>query len=290
MDIPFDTYTLKYHHVMQKALNALSNYGIGFFQFARRFKNAPPFYIGSSLKWHIRYIQKEYYKIDSILSGEAIKKWSYIYIWDNNFPNKKEQEMHEERTVLFGIPYGISLINRTQDFTDTYSFSVNSSRPNKINALLEIRQQLYDFAINFIRDNSSLIKEHYRKHVIPAYNIPLTPPKNFSEKRNVHIVEPHIINSPIENILYNYGKIMLTQRQIEYIYCVAQGLTNYEVSNVLNVSEKTVESMLIQCRIKLNCLNKCQMAYLSAKFKLIPEFKISPKIKEKIKRLLLTKT
>ena len=80
---------------------------------------------------------------------------------------------------------------------------------------------------------------------------------------------------------------IFTQRQIECIYCAAQGLNSQQTGNVLNISKRTVESTLSGAMIKLNCINRSQLIYCATKYGLIRDDLISLRIKNSINAELL---
>ncbi|MBA2657164.1 MAG: helix-turn-helix transcriptional regulator [Tatlockia sp.] len=87
-------------------------------------------------------------------------------------------------------------------------------------------------------------------------------------------------DSPIDPV---YAEIF-SQRQRECIYCSAQGLSSQETGYILNISKRTVESILNNCMLKLGCRNRYELIYLSTKYGFIRDETISPTIKNLIEK------
>lgn len=64
----------------------------------------------------------------------------------------------------------------------------------------------------------------------------------------------------LRNRLNMQLKRNLSSREIDCIRWVAEGKTNWEIAMILGVSEKTVQHHLANARVKLNVVNKAQLA------------------------------
>lgn len=285
MEIKFDTPTLIYASKMDEVLLSLKDrFAINFFHFARRFKDSDTFSISTNKDWHLKY-KEEYECVDTFMDSKKIKQYKNIYLWGSEgFNTKKEQKMHDERTKSFAIPPGISLMNETESYVDTYSFSTSLIFQDRINTLLNESNQLFQFGLEFSKNLNPIIKEYTKKNLLCINNIALKPiiPNKIIEINNALQLtkQPNLsIQTAINDIF--------TQRQIECIYCAAQGLNSQQTGNVLNISKRTVESTLNGAMLKLNCVNKCQLIYCSTKYGLIKDELISQKIKNTINAELL---
>ncbi|MBX9702569.1 MAG: helix-turn-helix transcriptional regulator, partial [Silvanigrellaceae bacterium] len=186
--------------------------------------------------------------------------------------NKKEEKMHDERSKSFAIPPGISLINEADSFIDTYSFSSSLIFQDRINILLNESNKLYKFGVDFSKNFNEIILEHTKKDILDIDNNSIKP--IFPSKM------PVMSASSISR-QYTDSKIF-TKRQVECIYCAAQGLNSAQTGDLLNISKRTVESILNGAILKLGCVNKYQLIYQSTKYGLILDDLVSPKIKENI--------
>jgi DNA-binding CsgD family transcriptional regulator len=59
---------------------------------------------------------------------------------------------------------------------------------------------------------------------------------------------------------------IFTQRQIECIYCAAQGLNSNQTGMILQISKRTVESILEAAFLKPDCTNKYQLVHKATKY------------------------
>jgi DNA-binding CsgD family transcriptional regulator len=279
MDVKYDTPTLLYASLMDETLKQLENeFHINFFHFARRIKDTPPFSISTNRTWHLKY-KEEYEHNDTFMDAQKIKKYKNIYLWGSEgFKTKKEKMMHEERTKSFCIPPGISLINENENFTDSYSFSSSKIFQDRINIMLNQSNKLLEFGLNFSKKINPIISEHVAKNTLCVNNKlikPIFPQKNI-DKRDFHLSACSNISDQISS------HTLFTQRQIECIYCTAQGLRSGQTGDILNISKRTVESILNSAMQKADCINRYQLIYQATKYGLIMEDMISPAIKLKI--------
>lgn len=283
MDVKYDTPTLLYSSIMDETLNSLEDgFNINFFHFARRIKNTTPFSISTNRTWHLKYKQ-EYENTDTFMDAQKIKKYKNIYLWGSEgFKTKKEQMMHEERTKSFCIPPGISLIHESENFIDTYSFSSSMIFQDRINILLNASNELMAFGTNFSKKINPIISDYVKKNSIYIKNKLVRPvfPQVYINKKN--------LTSSAYPTDQTDNQSLFTQRQIECIYCIAHGLTSIQTSTILNISKRTVESILNTAMLNASCTNRYQLIYQSTKYGLIVEDMIPPSIKLKIEHELST--
>jgi len=281
MEIKYDTPTLLYASIMDDTLKALeSKFNINFFHFARRVKNMSPFSISTNRAWHLKY-KEEYENNDTFMDSQKIQKYKHVYLWGSEeFRSKKEKMMHEERTKSFCIPPGISLIHENEDFIDTYSFSSSMIFQDRLNALLNQSNDLMLFGVDFSKKINPIVLEHFKKNTTKIDNKLVTPvfPKENLEKKDFQL-------SAYSNISErNNLPGIFTQRQMECIYCIAHGLSSTQAGKILNISKRTVESILNNAMLNTGCINRYQLIYLSTKYGLIMEENIPPFLKLKIEQ------
>lgn len=279
MDVKYDTPTLLYASIMDETLKSLENgFSVNFFHFARRIKNAAPFSISTDRAWHLKYKQ-EYENNDTFMDAQKIKKYKNIYLWGSEgFKTKKEKMMHEERTKSFCIPPGISLINESENFIDTFSFSSNMIFQDRINILLNQSNELLQFGVDFSKKINPIISDHVKKNSICINNKFVQPvfPQDHIDKKDFNLSACSNVSEQIHN------HSLFTLRQIECIYCIAHGLTSAQTSTILSISKRTVESILNTAMMNAGCTNRYQLIYQSTKYGLIVEDMIAPSIKLKI--------
>lgn len=286
MDVKFDTPTLIYASKMNETLKLLEDrFSINFFHFARRFKDSMAFSISTNREWHLKY-KEEYECVDTFMDIQKIKSYKNIYLWGSEgFKTKKEQKMHDERTQSFCIPPGISLMNETEHYADTYSFSTSMIFQDRINILLNEANELFQFGFNFSQSINPVISEYSKKNQL-----------NILHNKNIKpIIPSNISNIKKDFLLLNHPNIsdqtsrsdIFTQRQIECIYCAAQGLSSVETGTILNISKRTVESILNNAMLKLGCINKYQLIHYSTKYGFIMDELIPQEIKNNIELIIL---
>ncbi|MBX9702643.1 MAG: helix-turn-helix transcriptional regulator [Silvanigrellaceae bacterium] len=276
MDLKYDTPTLLYSSLMDETLKSLmTNFNVNFFHFARRIKNTNPFSISTDREWHLKYKQ-DYESNDTFMDVQKIKKYKNVYLWGSEgFQSKKEKMMHEERTKSFCIPPGISLIDEGENFIDTYSFSSSMIFQDRINILLNQSNDLFEFGIHFSKEINPIVSSHFKKKSISVKKQLFRPVfrKNHIDKNDFNLSTCSSVSDKIHN------SSLFTTRQMECIYCTANGLTSAQTSMILNISKRTVESILNAAIIKMGCANRYQLIYQATKYGLIVEDIIPPLVK-----------
>jgi DNA-binding CsgD family transcriptional regulator len=281
MEIKFDTPTLVYASKMQTILHYLEHhFKINFFCFSRRFFSSPPFSISTNTAWHLRY-KEEYEAVDSFMDIKRIQQYQTVYVWGaGGFQCKKEQQLHEERSQSFAIPPGVSLIHKTSDYIDSYSFSSSMIFNDRITTFLNAAKELQRFGLRFSHDISPMIAEFLKKN---SYKLP-------SDKLACIELQQSFDANPQATLLTAKGQFkgmgspqdIFTHRQLACIYCAAQGLSTEQTGQLLQVSKRTVESILNTCILTIGSANKYQLIYLATKYGLLREDLIAPGLKKKI--------
>ena len=76
---------------------------------------------------------------------------------------------------------------------------------------------------------------------------------------NIRYISPFAGNDPDSK--------HLTKREIECVDWYLKGKTAYEISLILKLSKRTIESHVENVKVKLNCINMAQLGYLVAAIK-----------------------
>lgn len=202
------------------------NYGISFFHYAKRLVDGSYFELTTDRVWGLRYVT-EYMTTDTFPTLKHLS--SNIWIWGEGVIDKREQQMHLERTEIYKIPQGISFI---LNGSDTFSYSSNKiDDKSRIGKIIEIR-------------NKELIKFE----------------KNFSES-----IEPIIQSFQRESIkkFFQSCKTIdeenLTQKEIAIVGFLAKGFRGGEISKLLNITEGTLKNKVEVIKKKLQCHTREQM-------------------------------
>ena len=61
---------------------------------------------------------------------------------------------------------------------------------------------------------------------------------------------------------YQFGNLYLTEREFECVGYLTRGKTAEEMSIILNISKRTVETHIQNIKRKMNCFNQFRLGYL----------------------------
>jgi DNA-binding CsgD family transcriptional regulator len=139
-----------------------------------------------------------------------------------------------------------------------------------------------EFGVDFSKKINPIISDCVKKNLISVNNKLVQPvfPQEHIDKKDFNLSACSNVSDQIHN------HSLFTLRQIECIYCIAHGLTSAQTSTVLNISKRTVESILNTAMLNAGCTNRYQLIYQSTKYGLIVDDMISPLIKLKIEQEL----
>ena len=151
---------------------------------------------------------------------------------------------------------------------------------DRVNTLLNASEELYSFGIKFAKDLSPIISDFYKKNTLQINQEKIQPINSFSPF-NIKHREFYTYNNKADDIN------IFSLRQMECVFCSAQGLNSQQTGSILKISKRTVESILNECMIKIGSVNKYQLIYLSTKYGLIKDDLISPEIKKSIENIML---
>lgn len=226
-----NTPSYKYSSLMDEVIRFLkSNFNITFFHYAQRFEDGNYFEITTDRTWGLSYVTK-YMTSDTFTTLKHLK--NDIWVWGDGVTDRKEIEMHAERTEVYGIPQGLSFI---QNNTETFSYSSNQmSDAERIQRLIEIRtNKLGGFEKNFVKSIQSAITA-----CRADLKLPLIAKTQELERK-------------------------LTIKEITIIGFLAKGFKPCEISKLLSVTEGTIKNRIDLIKEKLCCKTREQIIAISA--------------------------
>jgi PAS domain S-box-containing protein len=134
----------------------------------------------------------------------------------------------------------------------------NEKLKAKINEIDETKLNSLNIRIDYHKDDEYIITNSYISRIKDKYN---------------DLTGYLIISSEIKEIKQFQKYFKITNRELEIIEYIISGHTYKEVSNHLNITEKTVESHLTHIYNKLNANNKIELVKLAGEFNIKPYLK-----------------
>ena len=250
-------------------------YGITNFFYMRVFDDHKLFALINNPDYLKYFVKKEYKLTPPIPPFCLREKFFYLGLPQDSSPFN---QVYYEARNLFNIDHIIYLIERYDDYYDTYSFASTPNNPQIINFYLNNMELLEKFKFFFKEKAAKLIERSYENRVIiPPEKRPsfggLNNPVNKNDMDYPQGLLPQM-SIRHYNIDYHNKKISLTQREIESIQCLCHGYSIKEAARHLAISPRTVESYLNNVKDKLNLQKKSELIDIIEKFNLkIPQFR-----------------
>lgn len=179
---------------------------------------------------------------------------SGYYIWNNDNRTDKEEE-HSALLRKHGISNGLTIIRREAEYCDFFHFASSPNNSHINNFYVNNLEAFGKFADFFLEKAHQLIRisERNRIKVAPEENdleVLSKEEKANNDSGFMRVLTQNGMNS---------GSINLSKRQKDCLYWLLKGKTAAETANILNLSQRTVESYINHIKIKFQCSTKSEL-------------------------------
>lgn len=215
--------------------NPIKNLGITYFTYSRCYKTGERVWLTTHADLLENYCIKKYYLTGNTESHPE-QYVAQTVLW-STLPN----QVVFEDARNFNVGSGIFIIQPKSDYCEFYGFGGENHDGKIINVFLTHLNSLNNFISNFNDKANLLIHQAEQAKISFPYHEGMG---NFL-KSNKDVVSNQILN--------------LTKRQKECAYLLLQGKTAKEISEITNLSRRTIETYLNNLKIKLNCHNKASL-------------------------------
>ncbi len=215
------------------------------------------FSLCSDSKWIKNFWERDYHLINE---GYPLIKGGGLY-FNNDFNMQSPfGEMIKDLEENFNTGHLVYYIQQHIGYTDFWVFGAPLDQTNFQRDLLLHQDYIMKFLLHFKDKANSLIKEGLET----AYNIPLGKAVHVKMKNKIgeqfstnksdvlDIKQYHLQNDSGDNIV-------LTQREVDCIQLLCQGLRYKEMARLLYVSTRTIEQRIDKIRMKFNCDSKKEL-------------------------------
>lgn len=151
----------------------------------------------------------------------------------------------------FHIPYGFTILSNGSDGQEMFHFGCDNESYDAEYYRCQMGF-LKSFILNFRSNAKSLKQQMPRLSFRDA-------PKDYRFGHNIKISDL-LKESEIKRCYLNEGELYLTCREAQVIQYLAQGKNTVEIAIILRVSKRTLESHIINLKMKFNCSTLFQLA------------------------------
>lgn len=158
----------------------------------------------------------------------------------STFPNQRLVQWARKN---FDICHGISLIRKSEEYTEFFSFASSAENSHTLNFCVNNLDFLQRFCDSFISQAGSLLKIAESEKIIIPYH------------ENAFRKYDRVAISGIEN----NAEIKVSPRQSQCINLILQGNSVKEISTKLNLSQRTIEAYINTIKSKFNVRSKAEL-------------------------------
>jgi DNA-binding CsgD family transcriptional regulator len=206
---------------------------LSYFQFARFYNDGSMLGLLNRVDLFQKFLDLGWYSF-SALREEDKSKCSYSFFWDEDLP---EEPVSLARSHC-SIYQGMTIVRRAPNYYDMIGFGRDTPCSSPGGYYLTRLRALEDFALSFEGAFKTILKN-------PAPHL-IMPPSH-QQDPNGPLICLGNRNIPIRG---SQGHTHVTPRESECLQLWARHLTLKEIANYLDISPRTVETLLDRCRTR----------------------------------------
>lgn len=217
------------------------------------------FYLCSNHNWLSHYFRNCYSSIGAFEQRPDLSNYKYV-LWDNL--DSGDKILLDSKEIL-GIEHGITIIDRIENGYGYYNLGTNLHQPMMVSNYINYLDDLNHF-VQYFKDQAAslLLRAEQTRFILPRERGQKL--KTFTNK---HWTTSKIKSKDRKLYIDRNNNLFLTAREIECIEWYAKGKSSGEISLILGISRRTVETHMENSKIKLNCTNMFQLGYSIAMIK-----------------------
>lgn len=215
----------------------------------RVFNDGSVFYLCDNPDWLQHYLTSHYPLIGAFeQTGHNIQKESVL--WE--VLSETDPILIDSRN-MFNIHYGITIIRRHSSYCDYFNFGTAFKEPSELQNILSQRESMEKFIDLFYIKAQKLILKNEKNRLY------------FNHFPN-HIKQKDKVSRLYLGPEYNYA--YMTQKEVECLQKLSQGLTVPEIAGAIQSSARTVEKHIENIKKKLGCRTQFELGYITSKLHL----------------------
>lgn len=231
------------------------HFNITSFVYAKNFSNGTEIRLTNNPSWVLHYYEHEYYK-QSAFEKHPSEIVPGFVLWS---------QLSNHHAVLnaareFNIDHGITLVKKVPDAVEYYFFGTTCDNAHIVNFYLNNIDLLERFTFYFKEKGHKLIRQALANKIILPGKYQYTSP--IVDEGNVCLIDNNLRQrftdaTPINHVYINDEfQTGFTKRELDCITELLKGKTSKEISTILAISPRTVETHLENLKSKLHCQSK----------------------------------
>lgn len=228
------------------------------FIYLRCYDNGEVTILTSDNRWIPIFFEKEYMITTPVPTSILDEKFTYLLSAEGPY-----SAAYKEAKALFGIDTAFDIITRKQGYYEMLCFASDKNDADTINFYFNNMDLLETFGLYFKEKARSLLKKGFETPLI----IPKSMHPNFGGLEDTPNAHPHNLQSALTTIMDSTGynielngqDVRLYKREVQCLCLLVKGYNARTSADILNVSQKTVESYIASAKLKLNCQTKNEL-------------------------------
>lgn len=242
---------------MENICNLLGPFGIHHFTYLKQFHDGKRISLSNKPKWIADYYNLNLYQ-SSLFENQGEKTGMIFDTWFGDY----DLEVYRHGKNSYNTMHSISIIERKENYSEAFLFATTPDNHAAIHYLANNREILFHFIL-YLKDHGKSILEKSEKNGI---YIPIVEPaKNIyfpdEEKLNDLEIQKKLFfnKTPIHKLMLDDFGVKLTQREIQCVYHLLNYKTAVEIGELMNISQRTVETYLDNVKFKLKCESRSEL-------------------------------
>ena len=222
------------------------------------------FYLCGNPFWLLHYYKNLYPCIGAFEQEEGLSSCRYI-LWDDL---KKDDPILEDSKELLNMEHGITIVDKFPGGIGFYNLSKRSNCGNVLSEFVNHLEDLNQFVSFFKEKSKHLVKISYEnRFVIPKAGDQALEIYSNTKKLKVACKNKKQREGKRTYLGADFFNTYFTTKELECVEWYVQGKNALEISEIMKISKRTVETHIENVKAKLNCTNLCQVGYTLAKIK-----------------------
>ncbi len=243
----------------------LDSFGLSYFTFDRTYEDGSHLRLTTAGEWIEHYYRQKLYRIAIFEKDPKYFSTGFLFwSWLNREPVYSEAS-------YFNIDHGITIIKSEKNFSDFFHFGTFSKNLISEQFYIQNMNQFNRFINIFKYQAKNLIQSaENERFILPGIQ------KNYSTSiSNLSLPKNNLIISRFgyqRNFGYYLGNQFnhqyLTKREVDILILLKSGIKICDISKVLYISKRTIETYLERIKAKLNCKTLFELGYAISQFNL----------------------
>ena len=245
---------------MASICNLLAPFGIHHFTYLKQYHDGKRISLSNKPGWIADYYNLNLYQ-SSLFENQGVKDITLFDTWFGDY----DLDVYRHGKYYYNTMHSISIIECKKKYSEAFLFATTPDNYSAIHYLSNNREILFHF-IFYLKDHGKNILKKAEKHgmIIPqitevkntvfpdedARNEMESQKKLFFDKTPIHQLQMEDFTNEV---------VKLSQREIQCICHLLNHKTAIEMSVLMNISPRTVESYLDNIKLKLRCGSRVEL-------------------------------